>query len=180
MAVNMSAAAVAAAPTSSDSVSRRRGERPRPAGLDLELTESLIMEDVERNIGSLTAIRALGVSIAIDDFGTGYSSLAYLAKLPVDVLKIDRAFVAVPGTATLALVSTIVPGPRADAAVVAEGVETEEQAKLLRSCAATSCRATGAAGRCRWRSWPRCCRRFDSGARLVHTDRPATHTRTLP
>ena len=60
------------------------------AGLELEITESLIMEDVKHNIASLQAIRAMGVTIAIDDFGTGFSSLSYLAKLPVDTLKIDR------------------------------------------------------------------------------------------
>ena len=63
------------------------------AGLELEITESLIMEDVKHNIASLQAIRAMGVTIAIDDFGTGFSSLSYLAKLPVDTLKVDRSFV---------------------------------------------------------------------------------------
>src|ERR1035437_7211966 len=63
------------------------------AGLELEITESLIMEDVKHNIASLQAIRAMGVSIALDDFGTGFSSLSYLAKLPVDTLKIDQSFV---------------------------------------------------------------------------------------
>ena len=80
------------------------------AGLELEITESVIMEDVKHNIASLQAIRALGVSIAIDDFGTGFSSLSYLAKLPVDTLKIDRSFV-IDMTAApegLALVSTII------------------------------------------------------------------------
>ncbi|MDB5905517.1 MAG: response regulator receiver modulated sensor-containing diguanylate, partial [Betaproteobacteria bacterium] len=64
-----------------------------PAGLELEITESVIMADVKHNIASLHAIRAMGVTIAIDDFGTGFSSLSYLAKLPVDTLKIDRSFV---------------------------------------------------------------------------------------
>ena len=58
-------------------------------GLELEITESVIMEHVKRNIGSLQAIRTLNVRIAIDDFGNGFSSLSYLAKLPVDALKID-------------------------------------------------------------------------------------------
>src|ERR1039458_5103522 len=80
-----------------------------PAGLELEITESLIMEDIKHNIASLQAIRAMGVTIAIDDFGTGFSSLAYLAKLPVDTLKIDRSFVIEMTAAPegLALVSTI-------------------------------------------------------------------------
>lgn len=62
------------------------------AGLELEITESLIMEDVKHSIASLQAIRAMGVSIAIDDFGTGFSSLSYLSKLPVDTLE-DRPLV---------------------------------------------------------------------------------------
>jgi len=106
-----------------------------PAVLELELTESLIMADVRRNIASLQAIRDMGVTIAIDDFGTGFSSLSYLAKLPVDTLKIDRAFVVdmVSGPDGLALVSTIINLAHSlKLKVVAEGVETEEQARLLR------------------------------------------------
>ena len=61
------------------------------AGLELEITESLIMEDVEHTIASLQAIRAMRVSVAIDDFGTGFSSLSCLSKLPLDTLKIDRS-----------------------------------------------------------------------------------------
>jgi len=106
-----------------------------PAGLELEITESLIMEDVKHNIASLQAIRTLGVVIAIDDFGTGFSSLAYLAKLPVDTLKIDRSFVIdmTAGPQGLALVSTIINLAHSlKLKVVAEGVETEEQSRLLR------------------------------------------------
>lgn len=105
------------------------------SGLELEITESLIMEDIQRSIASLQAIRAMGVSIAIDDFGTGFSSLSYLARLPVDTLKIDRSFV-VDMTASpqgLALVSTIISLAHSlELTVVAEGVETEEQSRLLR------------------------------------------------
>ena len=105
------------------------------AGLELEITESLIMEDVKHSIASLEAIRAMGVRIAIDDFGTGFSSLSYLAKLPVDTLKIDRSFV-IDMTAAqegLALVSTIISLAHSlKLNVVAEGVETEEQSRLLR------------------------------------------------
>ncbi len=108
------------------------------AGLELEITESLIMEDVKHNIASLQAIRAMGMSIAIDDFGTGFSSLAYLAKLPVDTLKIDRSFVTdmTAGPDGMALVSTIINLAHSlKLKVVAEGVETEEQSRLLRMLA---------------------------------------------
>ena len=105
------------------------------AGLELEITESLIMEDVRHSIASLNAIRAMGVTIAIDDFGTGFSSLSYLARLPVDTLKIDRTFVSdmTAGPQGLSLVSTIINLARSlKLKVVAEGVETEEQSRLLR------------------------------------------------
>lgn len=104
-------------------------------GLELEITESLIMEDVNHTIASLHEIRAMGVTIAIDDFGTGFSSLSYLSKLPVDTLKIDRSFIIdmTAGPQGLALVSTIISLAHAlKLKVVAEGVETEEQARLLR------------------------------------------------
>ncbi|MDP3513618.1 MAG: EAL domain-containing protein [Sulfuritalea sp.] len=104
------------------------------AGLELEITESVIMEDIRHNIASLQAIRAMGVSIAIDDFGTGFSSLSYLSRLPIDTLKIDRSFVIdmTAGPEGLALVSTIIDLAHAlKLKVVAEGVETEEQRRLL-------------------------------------------------
>ncbi len=104
-------------------------------GLELEITESLIMEDVEHNIASLQAIRDMGVTIAIDDFGTGFSSLSHLARLPVNTLKIDRCFVAdmTKSPDGLSLVSTIINLAHAmKLKVVAEGVETEEQKRLLR------------------------------------------------
>jgi diguanylate cyclase (GGDEF)-like protein/PAS domain S-box-containing protein len=110
-------------------------EAQAATGLELEITESVIMEDIKRNIASLQAIRALGVTVAIDDFGTGFSSLSYLAKLPVDTLKIDRSFVVDMTVAPegLALVSTIIDLAHSlKLKVVAEGVETEEQARLLR------------------------------------------------
>jgi EAL domain-containing protein (putative c-di-GMP-specific phosphodiesterase class I) len=105
------------------------------AGLELEITESLIMQDVRLSIGSLRAIRTLGVKIAIDDFGTGFSSLSYLARLPVHTLKIDRSFIIDMGTGPegLALVQTIINLAHSmKLNVVAEGVETEEQSRLLR------------------------------------------------
>jgi diguanylate cyclase (GGDEF)-like protein len=105
------------------------------AGLELEITESLIMEDVSHSIVSLLAIRALGVNIAVDDFGTGFSSLSYLSKLPVDTLKIDRSFVTDmdSGTSGVTLVSVIINLAHAlKLNVVAEGVETDEQLRQLR------------------------------------------------
>jgi EAL domain-containing protein (putative c-di-GMP-specific phosphodiesterase class I) len=106
-----------------------------PTAIDLEITESLIMEDIQGNIEKLNAVRALGVNIAIDDFGTGYSSLGYLAKLPVQALKIDRSFINTmskdPNAMTL--VSTIISLAHSlRLKVIAEGVETEEQANFLR------------------------------------------------
>lgn len=106
------------------------------AGLELEITESLLMENVERSISTLRLIRAMGITIAVDDFGTGYSSLNYLSKLPLDSLKIDRSFV-IAMTAEpegLALVSTIINLAHSlKHKVVAEGVETLEQSRLLQA-----------------------------------------------
>jgi EAL domain-containing protein (putative c-di-GMP-specific phosphodiesterase class I) len=105
------------------------------AALELEITETTIMKDLEYTIATLQEIRALGVTIAMDDFGTGFSSLKYLAKLPLDILKIDRSFVVdmASGPRGLALVSTIISlGQALNLTLVAEGVETEEQSRLLR------------------------------------------------
>jgi len=118
-----------------DTVERAIIDGVAPTGVDLEITESLIMEDIKANIEKLTAARGLGVKIAIDDFGTGYSSLGYLAKLPVQCLKIDRSFIIAmnsdPNASTL--VQTIISLAHSlKLEVVAEGVETEEQAKFLR------------------------------------------------
>jgi diguanylate cyclase (GGDEF)-like protein/PAS domain S-box-containing protein len=104
-------------------------------GLDLEITESLIMEDIEGNIEKLRAIRDLGVNIAIDDFGTGYSSLRYLAKLPVNSLKIDRSFIItmVKEPDSMNIVSTIISLAHSlKLKVIAEGVDAEEQSNLLK------------------------------------------------
>ena len=103
--------------------------------LDLELTESVLMEDIAANVRKLAAIREMGVHISVDDFGTGYSSLSYLAKLPVNELKIDRSFViTMTGSPeSMAIVSTILSLARAlGLQVVAEGVETDEQSRLLK------------------------------------------------
>lgn len=117
-------------------IARGIGIDPHAAsGLELEITESLVMDDSVRNIATLTAIRAMGIRISLDDFGTGHSSLSLLAKLPVDTLKVDRSFV-VEMTASasgLALIHMIVGLAHAlKLNVVAEGVETDEQSRLLR------------------------------------------------
>jgi EAL domain-containing protein (putative c-di-GMP-specific phosphodiesterase class I) len=105
------------------------------APIDIEITESVIVDDVEQSVQLLQGLRALGCRIAIDDFGTGYSSLNYLVRLPVDTLKIDRSFVAMlersPETVTL-VANTIGLAHSLGLDVVAEGVETEEQAAHLR------------------------------------------------
>ena len=103
--------------------------------IDVEITESMLMEDIEGNIEKLKAIQDMGMLIAMDDFGTGYCSLSYLSKLPINSLKIDRSFISemAHGAEQMAIVSTIVSLARAlNLKVVAEGVETQEQANLLR------------------------------------------------
>jgi len=110
------------------------GLRPMPAAIDLEITESCIMEDIDSNIAKLRRLRELGLGIAIDDFGTGYSSLAYLAKLPVQTLKIDRAFIVrmLDDEEAMALVQMIIAlGQSLKLSIVAEGVESEMQADVL-------------------------------------------------
>jgi EAL domain-containing protein (putative c-di-GMP-specific phosphodiesterase class I) len=104
------------------------------SGLDLEITESLIMENIEGNIQKFAAIRELGLGIAIDDFGTGYSSLSYLAKLPVNALKIDRSFVdsMTISRESATIVSMIISLAHSlNLKVIAEGVETQEQLHSL-------------------------------------------------
>ncbi|WP_432572967.1 putative bifunctional diguanylate cyclase/phosphodiesterase [Kineococcus sp. SYSU DK005] len=107
-----------------------------PQQLTLEITESLLVDDLTGTAARLQKLRELGARIAIDDFGTGYSSLSYLRHLPVDIVKVDRSFVgdlAGGGSATT-LVATIVELARSlGLDVIAEGVETEQQAGALRA-----------------------------------------------
>jgi diguanylate cyclase len=104
-----------------------------PASLTLELTESVMMQDMELSLLRLKALRAMGVKLAIDDFGTGYSSLNYIRQLPVDVLKIDRSFLADPNPEVAELTEAIVGLARIfKLKVVAEGVEHPGHLERLR------------------------------------------------
>ncbi len=105
-----------------------------PERLALELTESLVLENVEDTIEKMLAIKQLGVGFSMDDFGTGYSSLSYLARLPLNQLKIDQSFVrGLPGTRNDETIArTIVAlGRGLSMNVIAEGVETESQRSFL-------------------------------------------------
>ena len=102
--------------------------------LEIEITENAIMQDVQQTTTILEQIKALGIKVAIDDFGTGYSSLAYLKRFAIDTIKIDRSFVKdIPHHADdVAITSATVAMARAmNRRVVAEGVETSEQATFL-------------------------------------------------
>jgi EAL domain-containing protein (putative c-di-GMP-specific phosphodiesterase class I) len=102
--------------------------------LELELTESVLVQDANEALARLSQLSQLGVRLAIDDFGTGYSSLAYLKRFPIDRLKIDRSFITgVPaGDSDCAIVRAIVQMAQAlDMTVIAEGVETEPQRAFL-------------------------------------------------
>lgn len=104
-------------------------------GIDLEITESMLMQDVDSNIRKMNAVRDAGIRVAIDDFGTGYSSLSYLAKLPVDMLKIDRSFVSgiASSAENLQIISTILSlAETLHLTTIAEGVETADQFRLLK------------------------------------------------
>jgi diguanylate cyclase (GGDEF)-like protein len=108
----------------------------QPSAVDLEITESMLMQDLELSIRKLALLREAGIGVAIDDFGTGYSSLRLLARLPVDTLKVDRSFIqSVADTPNVrTLVATIISLARAFGMhTVAEGVETAEQLKILRA-----------------------------------------------
>ena len=108
--------------------------RLEPSTIELELTESVLLQDVDETMQTLTALKSLGVAIAVDDFGTGYSSLNYLKDFPIDTLKIDRSFIQAmhdDSRDTLLAQAIVAMGRSLQLRVIAEGVETREQLSLL-------------------------------------------------
>jgi EAL domain-containing protein (putative c-di-GMP-specific phosphodiesterase class I) len=106
----------------------------RPELLELELTESMVMQNPERAVTLLAAVKLLGVRIAIDDFGVGYSSLAQIKRFPIDTLKVDRSFIRdlAENAEDRAITEAIIAmGKTLSLTVVAEGVETREQQAFL-------------------------------------------------
>ena len=141
IAVNLSARQLAE-PGLPDSVERVLHETGLPpASLEIELTESMMMGDIESAIHTMECFKRMGVKLSIDDFGTGYSSLQYLKRLPVDVLKIDRSFVqdmlgSADGAALVDTIISLAHGLRMH--VIAEGVETIAQLDFLRGAGCDS------------------------------------------
>ncbi|WP_339667981.1 EAL domain-containing protein [Dasania marina] len=108
-----------------------------PHQFEIELTESLLMENIDEALVKLNEIKALGILISIDDFGTGYSSLGYLKQLPVNILKVDRSFVSdIPeNNDDMEITAAVIAmAHKLNYQVVAEGVETQEQLAFLRNC----------------------------------------------
>jgi EAL domain-containing protein (putative c-di-GMP-specific phosphodiesterase class I) len=106
-----------------------------PHDLELEITESVMIRDDEATAETLRDLRAMGVRVALDDFGTGYSSLSYLTRFPLDTLKMDLAFirdVATDPSAAGVVTGVIAMAHSLNLRVVAEGVDAEDQAKVLR------------------------------------------------
>ncbi len=136
VAVNLSARQFGAADLIASLESALRDTMLDPDCLEIELTESLFMSDVTPAVELLHRMKSLGVNLSIDDFGTGYSSLSYLSRFPIDVLKIDRSFVAdiTHDANDAAIVTSIIAlAHNLKLAVIAEGVETAEQLDYLRS-----------------------------------------------
>jgi diguanylate cyclase len=134
MAVNLSPRQLLDADVTADVEAALRDSGFPAAQLTLEVTEGVLVHDVDRVVAQLESLRALGVQIAIDDFGTGFSGLSYLRSLPADIIKIDRSFVGdLPGdrSASTLIASIVELAHTLGLEVVAEGVETEEQRRAL-------------------------------------------------
>jgi diguanylate cyclase (GGDEF)-like protein len=134
MAVNLSVRQMREETMVDDILSILRETGVSPEQLELEITETVLMENIDDNVRLLTRLKAAGVRIAVDDFGTGYSSMAYLKRFPIDQLKIDRAFITgLPGDAEDRAITTaiIAMAHSLGVVVVAEGVETAAQLAFL-------------------------------------------------
>jgi diguanylate cyclase (GGDEF)-like protein len=134
LAINISAEQVARSDVANTTLRAIWKHGIRPQSLELEITETLLMQDVKAAKAMLNALKDAGASLAIDDFGTGYSSLSYLRQFPIDTLKIDRSFVqnihSAPDDAVLCE-AIVAMGKKLGLTVVAEGVELEEQRTFL-------------------------------------------------
>jgi diguanylate cyclase (GGDEF)-like protein len=142
VAVNLSARQVAQRSLSEKLAATLERTGLPPERLSLEITESVLMEEAEAPVEAVRDLKRLGVGLILDDFGTGYSSLSYLNRLPIDVLKLDRSFIAPLGgpaaQTTAAIVSGIVTMAEAlDITVVAEGIEGPAQVEQLRALGCT-------------------------------------------
>jgi EAL domain-containing protein (putative c-di-GMP-specific phosphodiesterase class I) len=132
--VNISARQLEAGDLIDDVANALRESGLPPQCLVLEMTESVLVEHTETNLEHVRTLKAMGIRLAIDDFGTGYSSLAYLHRFPVDILKIDSAFINRLNEThrDFELVRNILQiGRSLRMATVAEGIETEEQRQML-------------------------------------------------
>jgi len=133
-----------------------------PTLLELEITESMLMQNVEKAIGTLASLSSLGIRLAIDDFGTGYSSLSTLKRFPINTIKVDRSFVRdLPGAPEdRAIADAIIAmGRSLSMTVIAEGVETRAQADYLRGGTCDEFRASTSASPWPRPIWRRCSRR---------------------
>jgi len=136
MAVNVSGRQLELDGFADDVAAQLKSSGLDPDLLTLELTETVLMEDVQRTLTRLRALQGTGVRLAVDDFGTGYSSMAYLQRFPIDVIKIDRSFVTemTQTRESAALVHAMVQMAKAlELEIVAEGIETEEQRSMLQA-----------------------------------------------
>jgi EAL domain-containing protein (putative c-di-GMP-specific phosphodiesterase class I) len=118
------------------------GTNTNPELLSLEITEGVFVQDAKRALIVLTELKQVGLQLALDDFGTGYSSLSYLKRFPVDIVKLDRSFIADLGqdkTSHAIVLKIIELAHLLDLAVVSEGVETAEQHKELKALDSDFC-----------------------------------------